>query len=570
MDQSFQKWAETVQKIGDVSSTKTKTALCATYLSSIQSDYDLKLAARFLVEGPFAATSAERVAMGSRTYSTCAANFCNIDYEEVFKPCKRALADAPEVIEKLMRNIEAANRKRSPENLSLTEVEEIYVALSKVSTRVEKQRILMKVWKKMSPLEIKYFIRVMASGSLKVGLEAENIVAAISEAFDQLISDVRYVYTITGSIGQTAVLAKNDRLASASFSLFHPIPLMSGIAGKLPEKGELGKYVVEESFDGLRSQIHIRGKNVTIYSQNGEDITDYFPEIESFFTNRNIPGLVVEGVICAVEDDEILSGRYIRQRLRSKRNPLEKTNPVSAVYISVDIIYFNKEDLLKKKLVERRKVLTELAQKYSFPIAKDLNHKKWGISDKGLDHYLEEDRKNIILKKRNSIYEYGRESNSWLKMKRAGASLLVVLVYAHTDSSRRSGNYESFTVGIRVENDERYAEEDFIPIAKVDDQSTNIMKPLNEQIKELVVERFGPTRRLQPKMVIEIEFDEVRINKRRKANYILWNPRLKATHPELDPDQGNTLKDVEQIFRDGANPKPSKQSRKPLFYVPNK
>lgn len=569
MNPSFQKWAETVQKIGDASSIKSKNTLCTTYLSSIRSDQCLRLAVRFLVEGPFAATSANRVAMGSRTYSTCAAEFCNLDYEKVFKPCKKALTDAPEAIEKLMRNTDAANQKRSPKSLSLSEVEVTYDDLSKVTSRVEKQRILTKAWEKMSPPEIKYFIRVMASGSLKVELEPENIVVAISEAFDQLISDVRYVYIITGSIGQTAVLAKNDRLSSASFRLFHPVPFMIGIAGKPPESEDLKKYVVEERFDGLRSQIHIQEENVKIYSQDGYDITGYFPEIESIFSNRDIPGLVVEGMICAVEDDEILSGRYIRQRMRDKRRSLNKTNSATVVFIAVDVIYFNKQVLLKKELLERRKVLTELAKKYSFPVAKDLNREEQLDTGKWMDHFLERGRKGIIFKKRNSIYEYGQQSNSWLKLKGAGGTLLAVLLYAHKDSEQRSGSYGSFTMGIRVINDDRYAEDDFIPIAKVDDHSIDILKSFNKQIEKLTLERFGPTVRLQPQIVVEITFDEIRINKRTKANYVLWNPRIESFHTELDPGETDTLKDVEQIFREDVHPERSKQNRNSSFYVPS-
>ena len=103
---TFRKLAETAQQIGETRSTNSKISLCASYFQSIEQDEDLELAAQFLGEGAFSSVSGKRASVGSRTYSTCAADFCEIDYEKVFKPCKTALGSASEAIEKLMHNIQ--------------------------------------------------------------------------------------------------------------------------------------------------------------------------------------------------------------------------------------------------------------------------------------------------------------------------------------------------------------------------------------------------------------------------------------------------------------------------------
>src|SRR5699024_7852732 len=114
---TFRKLAETAQQILETRSTNSKIAICADYLLSLKKDRDLNLAARRLAEGAFPALSEKRATIGSRTYSTCAAKFCEIDYEKVFKPSKAALGSSSEAIEKLMHNIEAARQKRTPAGL---------------------------------------------------------------------------------------------------------------------------------------------------------------------------------------------------------------------------------------------------------------------------------------------------------------------------------------------------------------------------------------------------------------------------------------------------------------------
>ncbi len=556
--------------MSDATRVESKIELCAAYLSSLQTTRELELAARFFVEGPFPTVSGKRVVIGSRTYSTAAANFCEIDYEKVFKPCKKALKDAPETIEKLIRNIETARQKCSPAGLSLDRVRDIYEALSSVSTRVDKQHILANAWRKMLTVEIKYFIRIMSSRSLKIGFQTENMVTAISDAFHQPVSEVQYVHTITGSIGETAVLAKNDQLLAGTFRLFHPIPFMAGISGQQPESEDLDNYVVEEIFDGLRAQIHIRGKKVKIYSRKKKNITHYFPEIASLFAGRNIPGLVVDGMICAINNNgEILSGKLARERLKPRNRSPKKTHPVQALFIADDLIYFKNDVFLEKKLTKRRQILTKLSANYAFPISAQFECKSLRMIERLLDQSLVHGSKGLIFKKKDSVYEYGRRGNSWLKVKKTGGSLLAILLYAHSDSSRHTGHYQSFTAGINVAGDERYEEDEFIPIGKMGGPSTQLLTPLRKQIKELAVEKFGPTIRLRPQIVVEIAFDEISLNKRTKANYVLRHPRFEAVRTELDPGQTNTLKDVEQIYQERITRKRPKQSQNPSFYIPS-
>src|SRR6056297_1699913 len=101
---TFHELCRTIQTIRETRGSNAKIATCADYLSQL-SDDNLYLASRFMGEGAFDNISGKRASVGSRTSGLAAAQFCEIDYDLVFKPCRTATGSSSETIEKLMSNI---------------------------------------------------------------------------------------------------------------------------------------------------------------------------------------------------------------------------------------------------------------------------------------------------------------------------------------------------------------------------------------------------------------------------------------------------------------------------------
>jgi DNA ligase-1 len=174
-----------------------------------------------------------------------------------------------------------------------------------------------------------------------------------------------------------------------------------------------------------------------------------------------------------------------------------------------------------------------------------------------------------MLKKWGSAYEYGQRRKSWLKVKKPGGSIDTVMMYAHAGSGKRGGTYSDFTLGVRVKEDERY-EEEFIPIGKAYGGYTDEeLNKLNAKIKELTVGKYGPTLGLLPELVIELEFDDIQVNKRTKANYTLRFPRFRAIRWDLGPNDVDTLKDVERMYQEKIDQHRESQRKEPSFIKPN-
>ncbi|MFW6347480.1 MAG: ATP-dependent DNA ligase [Cyclonatronaceae bacterium] len=553
LDNHFRRFCELMQEIADTRGSKRKTQLFAGYLQSLEDDDSLALAARFAGEGAFSSVSGRRASVGSRTIGVCAASFCEIDYDLVFRACRTATGSASEAIEKLMENLPAARKKMEKRRLSLQQVSDIFEALENARKRVEKEAILHEAWQQMSPLEVKYFIRVMGQGSLRIGFEARSISAALALAFDQDTEAVRYARMITGSLEKTALLCKRQRLAEAQFQLFQPIAFMLASPLESRKVEHITEYIAEEKFDGMRCQLHVSGEKVALFSRDLNEITNSFPEVVEFFSGLGLPPLVLDGELCVFKHDTIQPFASLQKRMGLKKPSQKAQQQMPVVFIAYDVLFEEGEPLFGLPLHKRRKRLEQrcdaagIRRSYAFSLEDEAQVEEY------FERALAHGNEGLMLKHKESTYEYGQRRKSWLKVKQPGGTLDTVIMYAHAGSGKRGGTYSDFTLGISVRDDERY-EEAFIPIGKAYGGYTDEeLKQLNKAMKPLIVERFGPTYSLKPGIMVEIEFDDIQLNKRTKAGYTLRFPRFKAIRWDLAPSDADTLGDVERLFEAKQN-----------------
>lgn len=240
------------------------------------------------------------------------------------------------------------------------------------------------------------------------------------------------------------------------------------------------------------------------------------------------------------------------------------------VFIAYDILYFENQPVFDKTLLERRTTLDELSDSYGLPVTAQFEVKDRQHVEELFQRALAHGNEGLMLKRKDSVYEYGQRRKAWLKVKEPGGSLDTIMMYAHAGSGKRAGTYSDFTFGVSVKDDERY-EEEFIPIGKAyGGYSDEELKKMNRKIKELTVEKYGPTLGLKPGIVVELEFDDIQENKRTKANYTLRLPRFKAIRWDLSPADVDTLKDVERLYQAKINRERLKQYDNPSFVMPRR
>jgi DNA ligase-1 len=221
-----------------------------------------------------------------------------------------------------------------------------------------KRALLAGVLREATAPEAKYLVKLLA-GDLRIGLKEGLVEDAIARAFAIPLASVAQVNMLTGDIGETAMRARHNQLAGAVMRLFRPIKFMlataaadlADVARTMPEK-----FYVEDKFDGIRAQAHVREGRVALFSRTLDEITHRFPELVAPLQSVGTDALF-DGEIVPARGPQILPFAELQKRLGRKTvgTDLLATTPV--VFIAYDLLYAGGRVLIEEPLRERRGVL---------------------------------------------------------------------------------------------------------------------------------------------------------------------------------------------------------------------
>src|SRR5438105_14050206 len=119
------------------------------------------------------------------------------------------------------------------------------------------------------------------------------MVEAVAKVRELPASDVRRAMMLAGNLGAAAT----GDLKSFAIELFRPIkPMLSKTATDVDEAlAELGPASFEYKLDGIRIQVHKRGKEVRIYSRTLNDITAELRSVVDISKKLDIEEVILDG-----------------------------------------------------------------------------------------------------------------------------------------------------------------------------------------------------------------------------------------------------------------------------------
>ena len=205
---------------------------------------------------------------------------------------------------------------------TLVEVRATFEAIQQAAGAAAKSRLLEDLFDRSGPRTAAAIVKVL-SGELRIGLREGLLDAALAKAYDRPLDEVKRAGMLTGDIGQTAMLARDDRLRDAQMTLFHPLKFM--LASPAEDAAEivrrLGPTVwVEDKYDGIRAQLHRRGSDVRLYSRDLHDISGHFPEVVE--GARDLPWSgILDGEVLAWKDGVVLRSSSSRRASDARTRP---------------------------------------------------------------------------------------------------------------------------------------------------------------------------------------------------------------------------------------------------------
>jgi|TARA_Y100000782_G_scaffold21855_1_gene23851 DNA ligase-1 len=328
------------------------------------------------------------------------------------------------------------------------------------------------------PIDGKFILKILL-GTLRLGVADNTIIDALTIAFTgskEKRHQVEDAYNVSSDLGKVAQVISEEGINGVEkfqISIFNPVRPMLADRVKseseaLEKMGE--KFAAEYKLDGERVQVHLKNKQVILFSRRLENITKFYPDIvENISKSLKTREAILEAEAVAVNEN---TGEFLPfQELMHRRRKYNLERAVSEIPITLnffDVLYFDGKNCLGLSYEERRKNLEEIVIEDKFA---KLVPMVTVTTDDQIEDFLENSINSgcegLMLKSLEGQYRAGMRGSNWLKLKREyrnelGDSLDLVVIGAFFGKGRRTGRYGTLLVA--TYNDEN---DTFSSICKV-------------------------------------------------------------------------------------------------------
>lgn len=413
------------------------------------------------------------------------------------------------------------------------------------STDIRKT-LLSNLFARADELEKKWIKRII-SGEMRHGFNAGLLLEALSEYSRQPIETIRTADMLLGDIGELAKKTLQNRLNEVKLTVFRPIkPMLAEHAYTVDEiRDELGIPVyVEPKIDGVRLQTHVKDGEVKVFSRGLKDLTQSVPDIvEAVKTGVRCSTAIIDGeAYCVYEKGRQTPFQETMRRIGREKNVEQALRELKLEIKFFDIMHLDGKDLWSKPLRERRQFLESIVEPTllnPLVIAEDTE-----TIQRKLDEWVDGGFEGLMAKSPKSPYTPGRRGGFWVKLKPA-QTLDVVVVAAEWGHGRRRGWLSNYHLAVLDEKSGT-----FVPVGKtfkgLTDDEFRKMTELLLDIKTKDTE-WGVL--VQPKIVLEIEYNEVQRSPHYPSGYALRFARVKSIRLDKTPSEIDTLATVEEAFQ---------------------
>ncbi|USG99379.1 ATP-dependent DNA ligase [Thermococcus argininiproducens] len=438
-------------------------------------------------------------------------------------------------------------------------LERVYNTLVKVAeasgagSQDRKLKYLANLFMDASPEEGKYLARTIL-GTMRTGVAEGLLRDALADAFKVKVELVERAYMLTSDFGFVAKVAKlegNEGLAKVEIQVGKPIrPMLAQMAANvreaLIEMG--GEAEFEIKYDGARVQVHKDGDNVVIYSRRLENVTKSIPEVvERVKKTLKARKAIVEGELVAVgEGGRPKPFQYVLRRFRRKYNIEEMIEKIPLELNLFDVLYVDGKNMIDVQFMERRKVLEKIVNSNEWiKPAENLITKNPEEAEEFYHKALELGHEGLMAKRLDSVYEPGNRGKKWLKLKPTMENLDLVILGAEWGEGRRSGVLSSFLLGAYDP-----VRGDFVPVGKVGSGFTDEdLIEFTKMLKPLIKKEHGKEVELEPKVVIEVAYQEIQKSPKYESGFALRFPRYISLREDKGPEDADTIQRVAELYQ---------------------
>lgn len=534
----FSEFADLVNVLGASTKTNDKTDALKNYFLKANDKDKVWVIAIFSGRRP------KRAVSTSQLHEWCM-KLANIP-RWLFDECYHTVGDLAETIALLTDSAEihTVSDKHAGDLYSVIEG---LIEIEKTHNEVKEQFIL-SYWKQMTTMERFVFNKII-TGGFRIGVSQNLMVQALSKTVDLPASVI--AHRISGNWDPVSIRFSELMEEDANridHSKPYPFYLSYALESSLQELGNETEWQAEWKWDGIRGQLIKRNHELYVWSRGEELITEKFPEYQ-VLKNSLPDGVVVDGEIICIDKEsnniKPLTFALLQTRISRKNVTKKQLSEAPVGFIAYDLLEYNYQDMRNEPLERRRELLEK--------IISDINNKTLRISPlvifdswDDLEAIRSFSRDNgaegLMLKRLSSVYQSGRRSGDWWKWKIEPLTIDAVMIYAQKGHGRRSNLYTDYTFAVK-DGDK------LVPFTKAYSGLTDKeFAEVDAFVKRNSIEKFGPVRTVQPKLVFEIAFEGITASNRHKSGVALRFPRIKRWRKDKLPEEINTMEDLKGML----------------------
>jgi bifunctional non-homologous end joining protein LigD len=218
---------------------------------------------------------------------------------------------------------------------------------------------------------------------------------------------------------------------------------MNATLGATPPRGE--DWGWELKWDGIRALAYIDGGRIRLFTRNGNEVTHRYPELRPLGAELGPRQAVLDGEIVALDEEGRPSFELLQSRMHVENASAIRrlSGEVPVVYMIFDLLWLDGHSLMNRPYADRRERLAAL--QLAGPSWQAPPHE---VGDGAATREISErfGLEGVVAKRLDSVYEPGRRSHAWVKVKYTTAQEFVVGGWLPGEGGR-SGTVGSLLIG---------------------------------------------------------------------------------------------------------------------------
>ena len=439
----------------------------------------------------------------------------------------------------------------SPSEIPTIEVLEVDRTLDELSavsgpgSESRKRALLSNLFSRATKEE-QQFLSGLLVGELRQGALEGIMLEALGRASGLGGDRIRRAAMMGGGsarIARAAMEKGEAGLANFDIRLFCPVqPMLAQTAEDVAEAvSELGEAALEYKFDGARVQAHKSGDEVVIYSRGANDVSAAVPEIVQAVRALPARELILDGEAISLDaEGRPQPFQVSMRRFGRKLNVQELIDELPMTPFWFDLLYLNGKSTVDEHQAKRFRELYQLAP--CEQIVPHLVTESRTAAEGFLHGALARGHEGIMAKSRHAPYAAGSRGQSWLKVKQARTLDLVILA-AEWGNGRRQGWLSNLHLGARDAEKGGFA-----MLGKTFKGLTDEMLAWQTaELQKIEIARDKYTVYVEPKIVVEIAFNEIQVSQKYVSGLALRFARVKSYRPDKPVAESDTFQTVQKL-----------------------